>query len=274
MHVSLLIVALAAIGQVAADTNVPAKDELAKQSAERVLALARQYEFYSDASRGTKLTLEDKPVLTYSNPVRGDVYGDVFVWTHEGRPEVVAAIFDYRTNKWIDSELHMLAGRETVGVRDDRIFWQPEKPGTRFQPIPAAAAPAETAAKRLSQMRTMAREFSVQRNHPEQGKDALRMLPQPIFRYASPALNIVDGAMFVFVEGTDPEAYLLIEAAGKEKPAWQFAFARMNVVEFDARYQDQPVWHVDKVDWDTMFDKQEPYAIVRENPRRGLNRSR
>jgi hypothetical protein len=275
MHVSLSLVALAVIGQVAADTNAPpSKDELARQSAERVLALARQYEFYADASRTTKLTLQDKPVLTYSNPVRGDVYGDVFVWTHEGRPEVVAAIFDYRTNKWIDSELHMLAGGGTVGVRDDRIFWQPEKPGTRFQPIPAAAAPAETAAKRLSQMRTMAREFSVERNHPEQGKDALRMLPQPIFRYASPALNIVDGAMFVFVEGTDPEAYLLIEAAGKEKPTWQFAFARMNVVEFDGRYQDQPVWHVDKVDWDTVFDKQEPYAIVRENPRRGLNRSR
>ncbi|MCI0359298.1 MAG: hypothetical protein L0211_12540, partial [Planctomycetaceae bacterium] len=234
MHVSLTLVVWALLGQVETSADAPnSSDEQAQQSAERVLALATQYEFYAEASRKMKLILQDKPVLTYSNPVRGDVYGDVFVWTREGRPEVVAAIFDYRTNKWIDSELHMLAGGGTVGVRDDRIFWQPDKPGTRFQPIPAAAAPAATAAKRLSQMRSMAREFSVERNHPEQGKDSLRILSQPIFRYASPALDIVDGAMFVFVEGTDPEAFLLIEATGKEKPTWQFAFARMNIVEFD-----------------------------------------
>jgi hypothetical protein len=100
------------------------------------------------------------------------------------------------------------------------------------------------------------------------------MLSQPIFRYASPAKYVVDGAMFVFVEGTDPEAYLLIEATGKETTTWQFALARMNIVEFEGRYQGKTVWQVKPVDWDTMFDKQEPYAIVRENPRRGLTRSR
>jgi hypothetical protein len=275
MHVSLTLIVCALFGQVEAGAGAQApKDEQAQQSAERVLTLAKQYEFYAEASRKTKLTLQDKPILTYSNPVRGDVYGDVFVWTREGRPEVVAAIFDYRTNKWIDSELHMLAGEKTVGVRDGRIFWQPDKPGVLFRPVPVAGAPADSAAKRLVQMRAMAREFSVERNHPEQGKDTLRGLSQPIFRYASPALDIADGAMFVFVEGTDPEAFLLVEAVGKENPQWQFAFARMNIVEFDGKYKGQEVWHADKVDWDTMFDKQEPYAIVRENPRRGLNRTR
>ena len=48
----------------------------------------------------------------------------------------------------------------------------------------------------------------------------------------------------------------------------------MNIVEFTGWRQGEQVWHVDPVDWDTMFDKQEPYAIVRENPRRGLKRSR
>jgi hypothetical protein len=65
----------------------------------------------------------------------------------------------------------------------------------------------------------------------------------------------------------------LLEARGNEKPVWKFAFARMNIVEFWAHRQDQVVWHVDPINWDTVFDKHEPYAIVREQPRRGLSRS-
>jgi hypothetical protein len=123
-------------------------------------------------------------------------------------------------------------------------------------------------------MRDMAREFTVERNHPEQKKEIMRMLPQPIYRYSSSAADVLDGAMFVFVEGTDPEAYLLLEASGVDKPVWRFAFARMNLVEFWGRHQGEVVWHVDAIDWDAVFEKQQPYAIVREQPRRGLNRLR
>jgi phage terminase large subunit-like protein len=48
----------------------------------------------------------------------------------------------------------------------------------------------------------------------------------------------------------------------------------MNIVEFTGFHNGERVWHVNPVNWDTMFDKHEPYAIVRENPRRGLTRSR
>jgi hypothetical protein len=267
---ALLVLAL--IGQT--EIGAPGSaEEPTKQSAERVLQLARQYEFSDSSDRERKFKLEAKPILTYSNPVRGDVYGDVFVWTLDGRPEVIAAIFDYRSEKWMDSEFHLLARDGTVAVRDARAFWQPSRPGVQFQAVEGASAPGESANKRLGQMRALAREFSVERNHPEQGKEELRMLVQPIFRYSSPQNKVADGAIFVFVEGTDPEAFLMLEAVGSDNPQWQFAFSRMNIVEFDGRRGNQRVWHVDPVDWDTMFDKQEPYAIVREKPRRGLERS-
>lgn len=273
MNSIAFLLVLAVSGQDAAKEVAPTANETSA-SAERVLELARRYEFIAEPEAETKLTLESKPLLTYSNPVRGDVYGDVFVWTHHGRPQVVAAIFDYRTNGWMDSELHLLSSSATIGHRDGVEFWRPEKAGVTLRPLDQAPVPADSTGKRLLQMRSLAREFSVERNHPEQQKDTLRMLPQPIFRYASKEEGILDGAMFVFVEGTDPEAYLMLEAAGRDKPQWQFALARMNIVEFTALHQGQVVWHVDPVDWDTVFDKQQPYAIVRENPRRGLKRSR
>src|SRR6267154_77080 len=98
------------------------KDDAAatQDSARRVLELARQYEFFADRDRQTKFELQPKPLLAYSNPVRGDVHGNVFVWTRNGRPEVVGAFFDFRSENKLDSELHTLRERESSwrSVRD------------------------------------------------------------------------------------------------------------------------------------------------------------
>jgi hypothetical protein len=271
LQIVTLIVALAVSTEPApADENAAATQE----SARRVLELARQYEFFADRERKIQFELQPKPVLTYSNPVRGDVHGSVFVWTRHARPEVVGAFFDFRSENKLDSELHTLATAGIVGWRDGSEFWNPTRPGAKFESVPKATAPAATPAARLRQMRELAGDFTVEREHPEQGKGFMRLLPQPIYRYASPDMNVADGALFVFVEGTDPEAYLLIEARGGGDPQWEFAFARMNIVKFTGAYKGQPVWEVKEVSWDEVFDRQEPYAIIREQPRRGLVRSR
>lgn len=252
-----------------APTALPTAD-----SAERVLELAKRYQFFAAQDRQAEYQLHPMPLLTYSNPIRGDVHGNVFVWTLSGRPEVVAAIFDFRSESKFDSEFHVLSRAGTVGARDGAVFWQPAAAGVEFQVVPGAPSPARTPTERLRQMRSLAREFSVTRNHPEQGKEVLRQLPQPLFRYEPPTDNDTDGALFAFVEGTDPEAYLILETGGANRSEWHFAFARMNIVEFNGFHEGTKVWHVDPISWDTVFDRQEPYAIVRENPRRGLVRTR
>jgi len=252
----------------------PASEESrAADSARRVLELAKQYEFFAEPECQTKLELS-KPLLVYSNPVRGDVHGNVFVWTLAGRPEVIGAFFDFRSEDKLDSELHLLSRAGTVSRREGKVFWSPEQAGTTFQPLADSPPPATTAEGRLRQMRDLARQFSVERDHPEQGKGAVRLLTQPIYRYSSEAAKVLDGAIFAFVEGTDPEAYLLLEATAGEKSAWRFAFARMNIVAFDGLRDGKSVWHVEPVSWDSVFDKHEPYAIIREHPRRGLIRTR
>jgi hypothetical protein len=244
-----------------------------RESAKLVGELASRYDFFADADRKTKFERHEKPLLKYTNPLQGDVYGHVYVWTHRGRPEVIGAIFDHRTQGTAYTELHTLARAGVVACRDGREFWKPTRAGVTFQAVPGAPVPAATEAARLLQLRELSRGFAVERDHPADGKQAMRLLPHPIFRYASPETNTLDGAIFLFVDGTtDPEAYLLLEASGADRKTWQFAFARMNLVEFRAEYRGELVWHVERVGWDVVYDRHEPYAIIHEKARRGLAR--
>jgi hypothetical protein len=276
MMTTSVVLALALLGVGQPEQTEPAgKEPTARESesAERLLKLARRYEFFAKQDQKTRFDLHPQPLLAYDNPIRGEVYGNIFVWTHHGRPEVVGAIFDFKSEGKFDSELHTLSRGGIQASRDGKPFWNPASPGVEFRKLPGAAAPAASAAARLRQMRELARGFTVERNHPEQGKGEMRLLTQPIYRYSSAESHVLDGAMFVFAEATDPEAYLLLEATGEERPVWQFALARMNIVEFSARYQSQEVWHVDPISWDAVFDRHEPYAIIREKPNRGLVRT-
>jgi hypothetical protein len=274
INILVVTLAIAACDPDEVRSNSAEETAHARESSQRLLELAGKFEFFAGSDRKAQFELQTKPVLTYSNPVRGEVYGHVFVWTDAGRPEVVGAIFDYRSENRFDSEFHLLSNAGTVGYRDGRSFLDPKKPGIEFRTVPRAPPPARSPPARLRQMRDMARDFTIERDHPEQKKEFMRLLPQPIYRYSSSKSDVVDGALFVYVEGTDPEAFLLLEAAGAEEPVWQFAFARMNLVEFWGRYQAEVVWHVAPTNWTTVFEKQEPYAIVREQPRRGFDRSR
>ena len=244
-----------------------------REPAARLEELAGRYEFFADASRKVKFAREPKPLLKYTNPVRGEVSGNVFVWTHQGRPEVIGAVFDYRTERTLYSELHTLARAGVVGDRDGKEFWKPPGVGAKFQAVPGAPVPAESEKSRLLQLRELARGFTVDRTHPEHGKEPMRLLAAPIFRYASPLTKTPDGAIFVFADATtDPEAFLILEASGGDRPRWHYAFARVNIVEFRADYKGELAWGVPAVGWAAVYDGHEPYAIVRETPPRGLVR--
>lgn len=269
MMLATLLLALLAVQP--GDATAPAEN---KEGARRVMELAKQYEFFADAQLKTKLEMDAKPLLVYSNPVRGDVYGNVLVWTLRGRPALIGAFFDYRSEGRLTTELHMLANSDAVGRRGGDTFWSPKKAGVTYQPFKDASAPAASEPARGRQVRDLAKRFSVERDHPEQGKGEVRLLPQPIHRYAAKEDGIIDGAIFAFVEGTDPETFLLLEAAPADKPQWRFAFARMNIVPFTASLDGEQVWHVDDVSWDTVFDEQESYAIIWESPLRGLKRTK
>ena len=69
-------------------------------------------------------------------------------------------------------------------------------------------------------------------------------MTQPLYRYSSPDDQILDGALFAFVQGTDIEALLLIEATGQPESPWRYGFSRMTGWPVEARYRGKVVWTV------------------------------
>ena len=111
--------------------------------------------------------------------------------------------------------------------------------------MPGAPAPAATAPLRLVQLRTVAREFSGRSLSARGQAWALRLLPQPLFRYESTDPEVIDGAVFALVSsaGTDPEVILLLEARrGADGPRWMFAAARFSDMDLWLEHKNQEVW--------------------------------
>jgi hypothetical protein len=212
------------------------------------------------------LELQPEPILKWSNPVIGSIYGDVFIWTENGRPEAVASIYKfYSPLTHRANEFHSLSLGKLTGRREGVAVWTPSKAGLELKPIDGAPTPAESAPARLRQMRALAQEFTGRQTTREGVDRDMRLLAQPIYRYENTKGDLVDGGLFVFVIGTDPEAFLLIEA--RRTPGgtlqWQFGATRMNSVDLRIKRRDREVWSAPEIPWAQVWDGRQPYCVFR-----------
>ncbi|TXT19272.1 MAG: hypothetical protein FD138_4359 [Planctomycetota bacterium] len=266
---ALLLLLLLVVGRAWSDEPL-AKSDQEEQNIEAAFTMtrdaAKMYEFESDNVKQPAV-LREQPILRWSNPERGQVYGNVFLWTKRGRPAVVGSLF-----KWfspfthMSHEFHSLSVGEIVGEYDSREVWRSAQPGVTFAPIPDAPAVAATPAARLTQMRQLARQFTARSVDREGLKSELRQLTQPVYRYEldKDSAELLDGALFVFVQGTDPDAWLLLEAfksADQSAPKWQFAVARMNSIEITVEHNGRRAWHCDSLPFrDVVTSHKLPYT--------------
>lgn len=248
MTLVLLGIALLASPQEGDDAPT-AKDEQAAVSdhlRESYHADAARYAFRKKAAE-EDLQFIDKPIMRWAND--NDWSGDVFVWTHQGRPEVIGCMLSGpsgEANRMVFHEFHLLA---TTPIAPVDLFtkrrWAP-KEGLRSTPVRDAPKPAENAAGRLVQMRHITRKFTA---HMEaDGLWELRLLPQPLFRYGDEKSDVVDGALFSYVwtKGTDPELILLLECRKSEdKLAWHFAPVRFSNRQVWLEDEGQEVWRAE-----------------------------
>ena len=131
-----------------------------------------------------------------------------------------------------------------MGERNGQRVWYPQQPGVTFHSVPDAPVPANTAKARIRQMKAFTRRFSaVPVGWNPSANQPLRLLPRELYRYESQDPNLLDGAIFAFVEGTDPEALLLLEAVRVELAfVWQYALARRTSGAVEVQYQGKTVW--------------------------------
>lgn len=136
-----------------------------------------------------------------------------------------------------------------------------------LKPLSDVDAPARTAALRLQQMRQLAGDFVANladtRSTDEGVKRQLRLLPRPVFRYLPPNAEstYLDGGLFAFVEGTDPEAFLVLEATKTNNDThWQYGLVRMNSDALRVTFREELIWTVPKIE-NPLNLSQEPYAL-------------
>ena len=257
MNTALLLAALLA-GQAPAaapapapalETSVPAKTAEA-EAIEGFKKGAAAYDIRLADAANSPVRLSPQPLLHWSNPARTNEDGAVFLWLKDGRPEVIGSIFTYKlTEVRTKHEFQSLATVPLSARFGDALAWQAPTAGVTFRPVPGAAAPAETARLRGTQLKSLAREFSAQLTNERDEATVLRLLPQPLYRYERETKAVLDGAIFSFALGTDPEAILLLEArpgADGETPTWEYAFARFHFDGVTARHRDQDVFRVER----------------------------
>lgn len=255
-----------------------ADDKLDDETLKAVVAVmakqtAAECEFTVGSLKPTKLTQHSAPILRWSNPTAGRVFGEIYVWTDNGRPAVVGSFYRWYSNGWGDTiEVCSLASTPIVGRREKAEFWKPAASAIRFQSIKETDGPAPTPAARLVQMRRLANGFVTQlvdtRGDATGTKRELRLLNQPVFRYPAPKgdATYLDGAMFAFVEGTDPEVLLMIEAVtDNSTPTWRFGLARMNRDALRVTFRDKEVWSAPYLDNPFNLPR-EPYSLFPLKP--------
>lgn len=243
----------------AADEKAEVRDGERAKRAEKMLKIAADYKLTRPAAPDAPLERLKEPALRWSNPLRKTDDGMVFLWTIDRRPAAALCVYTYGENG-IDHEFQSLSGESLELEYRSTPCWHPERPGVEFVPLRGEVdPPAGTPAQRLTQMRKFLRDFSATVGHDAVGRHELRLLTQPLYRYSDPEQGLVDGAVFAFVQGTDPELLLLIEARGKpgEPATWQVAPARMTMVALELKYQGASVWSIDN--WDQKLDTRAPY---------------
>jgi hypothetical protein len=204
--------------------------------------IASSYEIVLSSDPAKKMVLIAEPLLRFNDDVTGVVDGTLFVWMLDDRPTATASVW-FRKNGQEFHEFQSLATSPLTASSQGEAKWVPTQAGIERKPVPDAQRPAASALGRLNQMRSMAREYSGAVIGWEKDRQELRLLPQPVHRWGRADGAVVDGGLFAYCKGTNPEILLLLEAVknGKELE-WQYAFARMTARGCEVRRDEKEVW--------------------------------
>ena len=215
------------------------------------------------------LPLTPEPVLRYSNAEReiGSLDGAMFLWLAGTRPVAAASFSIRRLNNMLYCECASFSSNP-LESRGTALNWSPKTGGLLRRPLPDSPIPAEGKPQRLTQMRNFARRFTAICYNPRSDEPTeLRLLTQPVYRYADGKQGIVDGGLFAFVVSNDPELLLLLEAASEQpggEPRWRFSLTRMSSLREVVKLDEKEIWTVPNYYRDPVEDRKTgPYIEAR-----------
>ena len=249
LRIGLATVTLAALVPLASASGED-KDSTARLKAMRAIASEAVVQAGSGAARVMVEKVED-PAYRYDDPTRGTDDGTVWVWGRKGEPLALLTLSVLKERAGVKNCLCEWTSLSTARISATGIGpqgWSSKAADIAPRPFPKAPNPAETAATRTRQMGELAQPFKAfevfKTIGAADGRYELRLLPKPIHRYSDPADGVIDGAIFLFASGTNPEIALLIEARrdGPAPPAWTYRMARIAGAELHATLGGADVW--------------------------------
>ena len=210
---------------------------------------AAAYRFETVADPSVSLKFREEPAFRLGKQPADDVEdGAIFFWLGaDGRPEASLQIFlvknaDTPNGMWAH-EFISLTTDSLVGTRRGNSSWSPDRPGIEYHRLDDAPKPAFTPALRARQMRAILQDFHATDQFKDRSWSDLRLLPTPIARYGKEGAAVIDGALFAFAIGTDPEACVFLEAReGKDGPEWYYAMGPMTCFSVKGTYKKKQVW--------------------------------
>ncbi|HEV3339189.1 MAG TPA: hypothetical protein VG125_02495 [Pirellulales bacterium] len=254
----------------AEDANAVSENEKAETRVKFMVQALDNYEveYAEDPSRPSRL--HPKPLLRWSNPLTTIKDGALVVYTRGGRPDLVCE-FHIHSEDRFGHEFSPIRFEGMRLKRGQQIVFTADNGWFRFQDVPDAPRPAEKAVQRAAQMRQIAERFSVVDEFGQDEDDlqhyVLRLMPRPVYRYEETDEK-VDGGMFVFAQGTNPEAVLLVEAVGEgDQARWRFGFAPTTMYELTAHVEGEEgpvVWT--KPRYPAFGASSGPYAVMYYTP--------
>jgi hypothetical protein len=128
---ALLAAAAAPLCAVFAQDVQPEGAPVNKEQIEAALKLTKEaaakYEFTIGQTQPADVKLHADPILLWSNPAVGEIHGNVFLWTVDGRPAVVGSLYKWFTpHTHLSHEFHSLAETPLSARYEDKEVWAVE----------------------------------------------------------------------------------------------------------------------------------------------------
>jgi serine/threonine protein kinase/WD40 repeat protein len=221
-------------------------------------------------NRDASVPVESLPaaLYRYDEPDRDLYEATVWAWGRVGRPVALAALEFYARPEGGARAMYELVSLADGPIKAQgdggRWHWSPKQPGVVLQEFPGAGTAAESEMERLKQMKDLAMQLTASYGGgPHQKGTELRLLPEPIHRYADADSGLQDGAIFVFAHGSNPEIVVLIEARGNLQSGakWHCGFARLSAAGLSVSLAGRDVWTQSAA---SLASSQESYWIVVE----------
>lgn len=203
----------------------------------------------------------EKPALTFGDPTRGNTRGTLWTWGEKGRPSVVAEVYRVSTfDGWILVFFNTSGGKVRASL-DGNGWWRENQSTSKFEDLAGTPKPAATNAARQRQIKAIAGRFSAHQFwDPDNSRFELRAIERPLLTYSDPENGILDGALFTFANGTNPEILLMVEARagqGGKPDRYQFAVGRLAHAELHLAFDEKEVFSAPR-GW-TLCGPDKPY---------------